>query len=64
MKAPDGWPTAARMSGIRSHERRSTDAHRGGKEEYERPAHPAGPEERRSDAAVRAEAAAGEETKG
>ena len=33
MKSPEGWPIAARMIGIRSHERKSAEAQGGGKEE-------------------------------
>jgi hypothetical protein len=33
MKSPEGWPIAARMTGIRSHERKSAEAQGGGKEE-------------------------------
>ena len=33
MKSPEGWPIAARMIGIRNHERKSAEAQGGGKEE-------------------------------
>ena len=33
IKSPEGWPIAARMTGIRSHERKSAEAQGGGKEE-------------------------------
>jgi len=33
MKSPEGWPIAARMMGIRSHDRWSAEAQAGGKEE-------------------------------
>ena len=33
MKSPEGWPIAARMIGILSHERKSAEAQGGGKEE-------------------------------
>ncbi len=46
MASPEGWPAAARMSGMRSQERRSPVAHWGGKEAKERRAQPRGPHAR------------------
>jgi hypothetical protein len=44
MKSPEGWSIAARMMGIRSHERKLIEAQGGGKEEKEFAAHRGGPQ--------------------